>query len=84
MAQWLPQDPAQRVFVGIMGLLLAGGAAALLLSSPLPLLPVVAGLGLLLLLIEWRLLYFLLFLTLPFSREVALGAASASMSRPNP
>ena len=73
LSRWLPQDPTQRLFAGLMGLLLAGGAGALLLASPLPLLPVTAGLGLLLLFTDWRLLYFLFFLTLPFSREIGIA-----------
>ncbi|UOQ76724.1 O-antigen ligase family protein [Hymenobacter sp. 5516J-16] len=72
LAQWLPHTPEQRVFAGFIGLLLGGGAATVLLHSPLGLLPLAAGLGVLLLLTEWRLLYYLLFLTLAFSREMPL------------
>ncbi|MBX0290300.1 O-antigen ligase family protein [Hymenobacter sp. HSC-4F20] len=72
LAQWLPRSPEQRIFAGLMALLLGGGAAMLLLRTPVALLPLAVGLGLLLLLTEWRLLYYLLFLTLAFSRELAL------------
>ncbi|OWP64135.1 O-antigen polymerase [Hymenobacter amundsenii] len=68
----LPSDPAQRIFVGFVLLLVTGGAAALLGSSPQALLPVAGALGLLVLFTEWRILYYLLFLTLAFSREVGL------------
>ena len=67
----MPRDPAQRIFVGFIVLLLGGGAAALF-STPLALLPVAAALGLLVVFTEWRLLYYLLFLTLAFSREIGL------------
>ncbi|GAB2779801.1 O-antigen ligase [Hymenobacter luteus] len=72
LAQWLPRSPEQRLFAGFIVLLLGGGAATLLLGTPAALLPLAAGVGLLLLLTEWRLLYYLLFVTLAFSREVAL------------
>ncbi|SDX36504.1 O-antigen ligase family protein [Hymenobacter psychrophilus] len=75
LSRWLPQDPAQRLFAGLMGLLLLGGTVAGLLASPLPLLPALAGVGLLVLLIDWRLVYWLFFLTLPFSREISLSGS---------
>ncbi|SET07274.1 O-antigen ligase family protein [Hymenobacter actinosclerus] len=75
LLRWLPSDPAQRLFVALMGLLLLGGTVAGLLASPLPLLPALAALGLAVVLIDWRLVYGLFFLTLPFSREISLGGS---------
>jgi len=72
LASLLPSDPAQRIFVGFVVVLLGGGATALLLDTPLALLPLVLGVGLLVVFTEWRLLYYLLFLTLAFSRELPL------------
>ncbi|TGE08486.1 O-antigen ligase family protein [Hymenobacter fodinae] len=65
-----PTDPSQRLFVGFMLLLMLGGAMGALLQTPLALLPVVLALGLLVVFTDWTLLYYLLFLTLAFSREV--------------
>ncbi|UYZ64667.1 O-antigen ligase family protein [Hymenobacter weizhouensis] len=70
--QLWPPDTAQRVFVGFVLVLLVGGAAALLLKTPLPLLPAVLLLGLLLVLIDWRLVFYLLFASLAFAREIAM------------
>ncbi|TGD82448.1 O-antigen ligase family protein [Hymenobacter wooponensis] len=67
-----PTDPSQRLFVGIMLLLMLGGATAALLQTPLTLLPVVLALGLLVVFTDWTLLFYLLFLTLAFSREVPI------------
>jgi O-antigen ligase len=53
-------------------MLLAGGAAATLLRTPVLLLPGVLVIGLLAVFIEWRILYYLLFVTLPFSQEIGL------------
>ncbi|QJX48070.1 O-antigen ligase family protein [Hymenobacter taeanensis] len=64
-----PTDPSQRLFVGFMLLLMLGGATAALLETPLALLPVVLALGLLVVFTDWTLLFYLLFLTLAFSRE---------------
>ena len=67
-----PVDTAQWVFLGFLGLLLGGGALAGLLRQPALLLPALALVGLGLVAAEWRWLYYALFLTLPFSREVPL------------
>jgi O-antigen ligase len=67
-----PVDTAQWVFLGFLGLLLGGGALAGLLRQPALLLPALALLGLGLVVAEWRWLYYALFLTLPFSREMPL------------
>ncbi|RPD44853.1 O-antigen ligase family protein [Hymenobacter sediminis] len=72
LASWLPASPEQRVFAGFVVLLLGGGATAALLETPLALLPLALLLGLLVLLTEWRVVYYLLFLTLAFSREEPL------------
>jgi O-antigen ligase len=67
-----PVDTAQWVFLGFLGLLLGGGALAGLLRQPALLLPALALVGLGLVAAEWRWLYYALFLTLPFSREMPL------------
>ena len=67
-----PNDGPQRVFVGFVLLLLAGGAAAGLTQNPALLLPALALVGLLVVFIEWRWLYYLLFFILPFSQEIGL------------
>ncbi|MET4108094.1 O-antigen ligase family protein [Hymenobacter sp. UYP22] len=72
LASLLPQDSAQRLFLGLVVVLLTGGATALLLETPLALLPAALAVGLLMVLTEWRTLYYLLFLTLAFSREMPL------------
>ncbi len=71
----LPSDPAQRIFVGFVLLLVTSGVAALLGSSPMALLPVAGAVGLLVLFTEWRLLYYLLFLTWPSRAKWACPAA---------
>jgi O-antigen ligase len=67
-----PADAAQWVFLVFLGLLLAGGAVATLLKEPALVAPALALMGLVLLLNNWRWVYYLLFLTLPFSREISL------------
>ncbi len=67
-----PVDASQWLFVGFVGLLLAGGALAGLRQQPALVLPALAVLGLGLLLLRWQWLYYLLFLTLPFSHEIGL------------
>jgi O-antigen ligase len=67
-----PSDAAQWLFLVFVGLLLAGGAVATLLQEPALVLPALAMVGLLAVLYNWRLVYYLLFLTLPFSREISL------------
>ncbi len=58
--------------MALIAVLLLGGATALLLQTPLALVPVVLVVGLLVVLTEWRVLYYLLFLTLAFSKEMSL------------
>ncbi len=76
MRTWLlrlwPQDGPQRLFVGLFALLLAGGAGAALAESPAPLVPGLLALGLLVAFVEWRWLFYGLFATLAFSREIDL------------
>ena len=67
-----PTDGPQRVFVGLMLLLIGGGAAALLTQLPALLLPALLAVGLLVVLIEWRWVYYLLFFILAFSMEIKL------------
>lgn len=74
LLQWLrPADELQRIFLVFVLLLLGGGALIPLADSPLPLLPAAAVLGVAVLAIEWRLIYYLFLLTLAFSREINIG-----------
>ncbi|QDA58797.1 O-antigen ligase family protein [Hymenobacter jejuensis] len=67
-----PPDADQRLFAAFVGVVLIGGAAALLLDSPAwAALPVLV-LGALVLALDWRWLYYLLLTTLAFSREISL------------
>lgn len=67
-----PHDSQQWVFMGFLGLLLLGGTAAALQRQPLLLLPALAVPALALVCTRWQWLYYLLFLALPFSTEIAL------------
>ena len=62
----------QWLFVGFVGLLLLGGAAAALAHQPALLLPGLLAVGVLLALVEWRWVYYALFAVLPFSQEIGL------------
>ncbi|GAA3995935.1 hypothetical protein GCM10022408_03130 [Hymenobacter fastidiosus] len=67
-----PRDQAQRLFVVFISLLLPAGAAALLLRMPALLgLPLLV-LGVAVLLVDWRWVYYLLVFLLAFSREIGL------------
>ena len=65
-------DGPQWLFVGFVGLLLLGGAAAGLRQQPVLLLPALLAVGALLALVEWRWVYYALFAALPFSQEIGL------------
>ena len=65
-------DGPQRVFAGFVLLLLGGGAAATLARAPALLLPALLAVGLLVAVVEWRLVFYLLLFLLPFSIEVGL------------
>ena len=65
-------DGPRLVFIAFVAVLLTGGAAAALARQPALLLPAGLAVGLLVALVEWRWLYYLLFLVLPFSQEIAL------------
>ena len=67
-----PADATQGVFLVFLGLLLSGGVLASWLRQPALLLPALALVGVVLVLTEWRWLYYALFLTLPFSLEIPL------------
>ncbi|GAC1375077.1 MAG: hypothetical protein NVSMB30_18760 [Hymenobacter sp.] len=74
---WWPRlrrsfDGPQLLFIGFVGLLLAGGTAAALAQLPALLLPGALALGLLVALVEWRWLYYGLFFLLPFTQEIGL------------
>ncbi|AII50574.1 O-antigen ligase family protein [Hymenobacter sp. APR13] len=66
-----PHFTDQRLFMAFVGLLLSCGAAAMLRSSGWLALPV-AALGVAVLLVDWRWVYYILLATLAFSVEVAL------------
>ena len=68
-----PADSFQWVFVVFLGLLLLGGTLAATLQVPTLVLPALAALGLVLVLTRWQWLYYLFFLTLPFSHEFVLS-----------
>ncbi|MCB2407883.1 O-antigen ligase family protein [Hymenobacter lucidus] len=72
LARLRPQDPAQRLYVVFIVLLLGSGAAAALLQAPLWLALPFALLGVVVLLVDWRWVYYLLLTTLAFSREIPL------------
>ncbi|TGE25003.1 O-antigen ligase family protein [Hymenobacter aquaticus] len=72
LARLRPRDSAQRLYAAFIGLLLLSGAAAALLEAPLWLALPVAALGVGVLLIDWRWVYYALLLTLAFSREIPL------------
>jgi O-antigen ligase len=65
-------DSAQLLFMGFVGVLVAGGAAAALAKQPALLLPGLLAVGLLVAVVEWRWLYYLLFFLLPFTEEIGL------------
>ncbi|MDJ0364155.1 O-antigen ligase family protein [Hymenobacter sp. H14-R3] len=67
-----PVDASQRLFLAFLGLLLLGGLLAGLLREPLLLVPALALLAVVLAATRWQWLYYGLFLTLPFTREIGL------------
>ncbi|SHJ29823.1 O-antigen ligase [Hymenobacter daecheongensis DSM 21074] len=67
-----PRDAAQRLFVVFIGVLLLAGSAALLLESPALLALPLAVLGVAVLLVDWRWVYYVLLFCLAFSREIGL------------
>jgi len=67
-----PVDATQRLFLGFVALLVLGGALAAVLQQPALLLPALAVPGLVLALTRWQWLYYGLFLTLAFAREISL------------
>lgn len=72
LARLRPQNSDQRLFVAFIGLLMVAGAAAALLDSIGWLALPVAALGVVVLLVDWRWVYYILLLTLAFSREFPL------------
>lgn len=65
-------EAEQRVFILFVALLLLGGIGAALLHNPALVLPGVLLAGGLVAFLEWRIIYYLLFFTLPFSQEIGL------------
>jgi O-antigen ligase len=68
-----PADATQWLFLGFVGLLLTGGALVGTRQQPGLLMLALALPAVLLVAIRWQWLYYGLFLTLAFSREMALG-----------
>lgn len=69
---WRSFDGPQLLFMGFVGLLLLGGAAAALAEMPALLLPAGLAVAVAVALIEWRWLYYGLFFLLPFTLEIGL------------
>ncbi|SFP70195.1 O-antigen ligase family protein [Hymenobacter arizonensis] len=65
-------DGAKLLFTGFVLVLLASGVAAAQQQQPVLLLPGLLAVGALVALVEWRWLYYLLFLLLPFTQEIGL------------
>jgi O-antigen ligase len=68
-----PADASQQLFLGFVGLLLLGGVLLGVRQQPALLLLALAIPAVVLVAIRWQWLYYGLFLTLAFSREMALG-----------
>jgi O-antigen ligase len=68
-----PADASQRLFLGFVGLLLLGGVLAGTRQQAAPLLLALAVPALVLVATRWQWLYYGLFLTLAFTREMAVG-----------
>ncbi|MCC3159646.1 O-antigen ligase family protein [Hymenobacter sp. 15J16-1T3B] len=78
MNTWLtrlrPRDTPERVFVAFVLLLLVGGVVGVAARSPLAgVLPALVAIGVGVLIIDWRWLYYLLLSTLAFSQELKIG-----------
>jgi O-antigen ligase len=69
---WRNFDRSQLIFMGFVALLLLGGASAALAEKPALLLPAALAIALTVALVEWRWIYYVLFLLLPFSQEISL------------
>ncbi|GAB2951553.1 hypothetical protein GCM10027048_15680 [Hymenobacter coalescens] len=74
LARLRPRDTAQWLFVAFALLLIGGGAVQVLKLSPFGLLPAVAIVGLAVLVVDWRWVYYLLLSTLAFSQELHIGS----------
>ncbi|RAK69484.1 O-antigen ligase family protein [Hymenobacter edaphi] len=74
LARLTPRDTPERVFVAFVLLLVGGGAVALLARTPLGVAPALAVVGVGVLLVDWRWLYYLLLSTLALSQELHLGS----------
>lgn len=72
LARLRPQGSDQRLFVVFVAVLLVSGAAAALLQTPLWLGLPAAALGMAVLLVDWRWVYYALLMVLAFSREIAV------------
>lgn len=72
LARLRPESPDQRLFVAFVAVLLVSGAAAALLDTPLWLGLPLALLGMVVVLVDWRWVYYALLMVLAFSREISL------------
>ncbi|RTQ48821.1 hypothetical protein EJV47_14565 [Hymenobacter gummosus] len=83
MPAWLirlrPQGTEQWLFVAFAVLLVGGGAVAALDVNRFGLLPALAVVGLGVLIVDWRWVYYLLLSTLAFSQEWHLGALTVDV-----
>lgn len=74
LARLRPRDKAQWVFVAFVLLLVGGGAAQVLHLHRFGLAPALLAVGLGVLIVDWRWVYYLLLSTLAFSQELHLGS----------
>ncbi|GGF12136.1 O-antigen ligase family protein [Hymenobacter cavernae] len=72
LASLHPRNNAQRLFMVFMGVLLVSGACVILFDSLVWLAVPAALLGFIVLLADWRWVYYLLLFALAFSREIQL------------
>jgi O-antigen ligase len=72
LARLWPADTAQRLFVVFIAVLLLAGSGAALLQNPVLLGLPLAVLGVGVLLVDWRWVYYVLLFALAFSREIGL------------
>lgn len=74
LARLRPRDAAQWAFVAFVLLVVGGGAMQVLGWQKFGLVPALLVIGVAVLLVDWRWVYYLLLSTLAFSKEVHIGA----------
>lgn len=81
LARFRPRDTPERLFAAFVLLIVGGIAITVLARVPmtLGLLPALAVLGVGVLLVDWRWVYYLLLSTLAFSMEMRVGALTLDM-----